>query len=125
MARASYDVSSIQLSLGVATDDLVLPKREPLGVGLIQSGNMNIQRSGVKHVDVAKIARIERQLDFRTGPFGAAAPKSSPLYFSPLIDAVWKTTRRAIPSTTSSSLALGGSGDGRVFLCATDEPAYR
>ena len=85
--RQSYDVGPcIQLSLSVAADDLVLPKREPLGVGLIQSGNTNVDPLlRIKHVDVAKVARIERQLDFRTqSPFAAVVrPSSGPLYFSP------------------------------------------
>src|SRR5271166_1163767 len=41
--RQGQDVSPrIQLSLGVATDDLVLPQRDPLGVSLVYSGNTKI-----------------------------------------------------------------------------------
>jgi hypothetical protein len=37
----------------------------------------------IKHIDMANIARIERQLDFRAVPIRRRnAPSSSPLYFS-------------------------------------------
>ena len=63
--RQRYDVGPcIQLPLCVPADDLVLPKRESLGVGLIHCGNTDIgSLLGIKHIDVAKVARVERQLD--------------------------------------------------------------
>ena len=65
--RQSYDVGPcIQLSLCVPTNHLVLPKRQSLGISLIHCGNTDIgSLLGIKDIDVAKIAWVERQLHFR------------------------------------------------------------
>ena len=57
----------IQLPLCEPADNLVLPKRQTFGIALIHCGNMDVaSRLRIEHVDVAEIAGIERQFDFRS-----------------------------------------------------------
>lgn len=63
-----HDVGAcIQLALSVAADDFVLSEGKPLGVSLIHRRNLDIRfLQWVEHIDVAKIAWIERELNFRS-----------------------------------------------------------
>src|SRR5713226_2839927 len=65
--RQCHDVgATIELTLGVAANDLVLPKRKALGIGLIHSGNADVRSlQRIKHIDVAKVAWIECEFDFQ------------------------------------------------------------
>jgi hypothetical protein len=84
--RQRHDVgTSIQLTLCIPADDLVLPKRKSFGVGLIYSGNANIGAfQWIKKLIWPRLPGSNVSSTFAPMPIRRrSSPSSRLLYFSP------------------------------------------